>query len=366
MPALPPGRYELRAELAGFKTQIRRDVDLTVNETLSLAVVLEVGAVDLVTEIVVAEPTVNTSTSELSYLVGQDGDRAAAAEWAQLHRPRAAAAGRPRVSASRRRIGRRARPRDERQRSGSAVQRLPARRHAAERLHQRSRRQRRRHGARHGRGARVPGRGQRLQRRVRPQLRRPGQRADEVRQQRSSTAACSSTTATTRSTPGTTSTPAASPTSTATSSAAALGGPLQRNRTFFFLNYEALIERLGRTISTVVPDDNARLGILPTGAVGRQSGGRAVSRRVPARQRAAARAGAGGLRLSLRADPRRALRAGAHRPERRSTGASCSRATRSTTPTSTCRPTIRSFRASSCRATSSSPASTARCSRRRP
>ena len=36
----------------------------------------------------------------------------------------------------------------------------------------------------------------------------------------------------------------------ATSSAAALGGPLQRNRTFFFVNYEALIERLGRTIST--------------------------------------------------------------------------------------------------------------------
>ena len=77
VPALPPGRYELRAELAGFKPQIRRDIDLTVNETLSLAVVLEVGAVDLVTEIVVRpQPTVNTSTSELSYLVGAGGDRA--------------------------------------------------------------------------------------------------------------------------------------------------------------------------------------------------------------------------------------------------------------------------------------------------
>ncbi len=31
---------------------------------------------------------------------------------------------------------------------------------------------------------------------------------------------------------------------------------------------EALVERLGKTISTVVPDDNARLGILPTGVVG--------------------------------------------------------------------------------------------------
>jgi len=49
---------------------------------------------------------------------------------------------------------------------------------------------------------------------------------------------------------------------------ATLGGPLQTDRTFFFFGYEALVERLGRTISTVVPDDNARAGILPTGAVG--------------------------------------------------------------------------------------------------
>ena len=33
------------------------------------------------------------------------------------------------------------------------------------------------------------------------------------------------------------------------------------------MGYEALIERLGRTISTVVPDDNARNGILPSGPV---------------------------------------------------------------------------------------------------
>lgn len=46
-----------------------------------------------------------------------------------------------------------------------------------------------------------------------------------------------------------------------------LGGPISTDRAFFFLGYEALIERLGRTISTVVPDDDARLGILPTGAV---------------------------------------------------------------------------------------------------
>jgi Carboxypeptidase regulatory-like domain/TonB dependent receptor len=47
-----------------------------------------------------------------------------------------------------------------------------------------------------------------------------------------------------------------------------LGGPLVPNRLFFFGGYESLIERLGKTISTVVPDDNARMGILPTGTVG--------------------------------------------------------------------------------------------------
>jgi hypothetical protein len=49
---------------------------------------------------------------------------------------------------------------------------------------------------------------------------------------------------------------------------ATLGGPLQENRTFFFVGYEALIERLGRSVSTVVPDDLARQGILPSGVVG--------------------------------------------------------------------------------------------------
>jgi hypothetical protein len=43
---------------------------------------------------------------------------------------------------------------------------------------------------------------------------------------------------------------------------ATLGGALKRDRLFFFLGYETLIERLGRTISTVVPDDDARRGLV--------------------------------------------------------------------------------------------------------
>jgi hypothetical protein len=41
-----------------------------------------------------------------------------------------------------------------------------------------------------------------------------------------------------------------------------LGGPLQRDRTFFFGAYEGLIERLGITGVTAVPDDDARRGII--------------------------------------------------------------------------------------------------------
>ena len=43
---------------------------------------------------------------------------------------------------------------------------------------------------------------------------------------------------------------------------ASLGGPLQRDRTFFFFGYEALRERKGRTITTIVPDEEARRGII--------------------------------------------------------------------------------------------------------
>lgn len=46
-----------------------------------------------------------------------------------------------------------------------------------------------------------------------------------------------------------------------------LGGPIKRERTFFFANYEGLREDLGVTQSFVAPNLAARQGVLPTGSV---------------------------------------------------------------------------------------------------
>ncbi len=48
---------------------------------------------------------------------------------------------------------------------------------------------------------------------------------------------------------------------------AVLGGPVRRDRTFFFGAYEGLVERLGVTGVTAVPDDDARRGILAGRAI---------------------------------------------------------------------------------------------------
>ena len=49
---------------------------------------------------------------------------------------------------------------------------------------------------------------------------------------------------------------------------ATLGGPVKRDRMFFFLNYEGLTQSLGLTRVLTVPDLNARAGLLPIGPGG--------------------------------------------------------------------------------------------------
>ena len=48
----------------------------------------------------------------------------------------------------------------------------------------------------------------------------------------------------------------------------ALGGPIKRDKTFIFGNYEGFRQRLGISDVTSVPDANARVGFLPCGIVG--------------------------------------------------------------------------------------------------
>ena len=76
----------------------------------------------------------------------------------------------------------------------------------------------------------------------------------------------------------TSSTPVPLPASSATSLEASLGGPIQKNKTFVFGNYEGFRQHLHQTGVDLVPDANARNGYLPCKLVS--------PRRAPARPRA--------------------------------------------------------------------------------
>jgi hypothetical protein len=67
---LPAGRYELRAEQAGFRPLLLKGILLTVAETSVVDLTLEVGSLDQEVTITSDAPPINTSTAELSYLVG--------------------------------------------------------------------------------------------------------------------------------------------------------------------------------------------------------------------------------------------------------------------------------------------------------
>lgn len=67
--ALPVGSYEVRAELSGFKPVARTGVILTVGQAAALDFALELGGVVETVAVVGVAPPVNTRTGELSYLV---------------------------------------------------------------------------------------------------------------------------------------------------------------------------------------------------------------------------------------------------------------------------------------------------------
>jgi hypothetical protein len=70
-----PGDYEVRAEAARFRPLVRRGVTLTVGQTLELDLTLEVGAAEAEVTVTAEAPPVNVSTSELSYLVTENALR---------------------------------------------------------------------------------------------------------------------------------------------------------------------------------------------------------------------------------------------------------------------------------------------------
>src|SRR5688572_1216896 len=68
---LGPGQYEVRAERTGFRTAVQRGVTLTVGGTTVLDLTVQVGALTEVVEVTGEEPLIETSRVELSRVVNQ-------------------------------------------------------------------------------------------------------------------------------------------------------------------------------------------------------------------------------------------------------------------------------------------------------
>jgi len=71
-PSLPTGTYSVKAELSGFKTVTRPDVPLGVDQRVRIDVKLEIGAVEESVTVTGSSPLVQTSSSELGTTVGEE------------------------------------------------------------------------------------------------------------------------------------------------------------------------------------------------------------------------------------------------------------------------------------------------------
>jgi hypothetical protein len=69
-PTLDIGRYAIEVSAQGFKTAVRRGVELRVNEVLRLDFQMEVGSVSEQLTVEAAAPVVATETGEVSHIVG--------------------------------------------------------------------------------------------------------------------------------------------------------------------------------------------------------------------------------------------------------------------------------------------------------
>jgi hypothetical protein len=71
LPALPVGNYEVRVELSGFKTAVRSGLVLTVSQEAVINFTLEVGSVEEAITVTAAAPLVNTTSGSLGGLVDE-------------------------------------------------------------------------------------------------------------------------------------------------------------------------------------------------------------------------------------------------------------------------------------------------------
>src|SRR5581483_2170633 len=71
VPSLPVGQYEVTAEKAGFKLQIRRGITLVVGQQAVVNLTLEIGDVQQQVMVMAEAPLVNTTLASTSGLVGE-------------------------------------------------------------------------------------------------------------------------------------------------------------------------------------------------------------------------------------------------------------------------------------------------------
>lgn len=69
IPSLEPGRYDVAAELAGFRKAVRKEVVVSVGATLGINFTLEPGGVAETVEVAAALPDIQTEKAELSAVV---------------------------------------------------------------------------------------------------------------------------------------------------------------------------------------------------------------------------------------------------------------------------------------------------------
>lgn len=71
-PQLPVGRYTVQVEAPGFKKYVRRDVEVSISQTVTLNVTLEVGQLDQSVEVTASAPLLESSTSDLGTVVTKE------------------------------------------------------------------------------------------------------------------------------------------------------------------------------------------------------------------------------------------------------------------------------------------------------